>query len=201
MQEGHRPLNAQAAKVMRPGVTYEPSRYMPTENRDQRAAPAVRHPDAVKKHLRPLIGFSYARVTIIGLSADDEGQWVVRCRCGLFGFRSFSEIANLKNDQDSCNRCYAEMKILRKEMERRLGRAVHPSEVPGACSQRRPLPAGVILSKQQRKQMRANELRAAELQREIAAHNEAAKHRSRRVFEAPEQATSTMALAFARAKS
>jgi hypothetical protein len=208
IEGGHVPVNGKAAKVLRRGITFEVSKYMPGQVADQTVAPPMRHLEDIPSHLHPLIGFSYARMTVIGLCVDSthdgKGMWVVRCQCGMFAIRQLSTIANLDNRHDCCARCRADLRIRRDELGRRLRRRVQVGELPGACPPRGPLPAGVILSPKKRSKLRAKEKqrRNKEEQRrkELEAVRQMDALRRQRSFPVAEPTSSMMEMAFAVAK-
>lgn len=54
-----------------------------------------------------LTGITFGRFTVIGLSSELPGRWVVKCGCGGFETRRAAAIKNPNNSHDSCRACMA----------------------------------------------------------------------------------------------
>lgn len=72
-----------------------------------------------------LTGKKFARFTVIGLSAEFKGNWVVRCSCGKYSCRTKKAINNTKNTQDRCEHCRHLAYLKRDEIWRRTGKEVN----------------------------------------------------------------------------
>ena len=52
-----------------------------------------------------LRGIKFGRFTVIGISAMNNKNWVVRCQCGVYSERKSRSVLNPKNQSDMCELC------------------------------------------------------------------------------------------------
>lgn len=52
-----------------------------------------------------LTGMTKDRLTVVGLSQNKLGKWVVRCTCGTYEFRKAKSLHNMNIVNDCCNNC------------------------------------------------------------------------------------------------
>ncbi|MFA4974651.1 MAG: hypothetical protein WC683_18755 [bacterium] len=52
-----------------------------------------------------LIGLQFGRFRVVGLSAELNGRWVVRCVCGKYEFRTARAIRGEHAELDKCSYC------------------------------------------------------------------------------------------------
>lgn len=75
-------------------------------------------------------GFKKGKFTVVGLAANRNGQWVVKCQCGTYETRVTKALRNPNNAFDACVHCQRDA-YLRKEARR-------------MCFQQPPKPAGTL---------------------------------------------------------
>jgi len=96
------PMDKTAAMAVQKGIHFEP------KMKKSNCVTLDVKPD-IKKQWPPtgfeLVGHRFGRFTVIGLSADYPGRWVVRCDCGKHEFRSAKAARNPKNNDDGCIFC------------------------------------------------------------------------------------------------
>ena len=117
------PVNKTAALVVSRGYQYEPDKKVKTHDSD--------HPLPIRRVTRlerryhaflDLTGRNFGRFTVIGLSQDHAGSWVVRCQCGRYTTRKKKAILNPENTQDRCEYCRHLAFLRRRETYRRTGK-------------------------------------------------------------------------------
>ena len=95
------PINKTAALVTGKGTHFDPvikpSCYATTDIR-----PRLR---PVPKNTLDLTGVRFGRFVVVGLPADLNDRWVVKCDCGNYEHRRAKAIRNLANNVDRCNVC------------------------------------------------------------------------------------------------
>ena len=110
------PIDRVAARVT--GVS---DRYIPDVNiltADQATPIRVRQ---LPWNFRPaddLTGTRRGRLTVIGLSADFNSRWVVRCDCGVYTLRTPKAVKNESNETDRCGECRHLSYLKRKDLWR-----------------------------------------------------------------------------------
>lgn len=135
---GMTPVNKQASRVISSGLHFAPT-LKPGTEREQKEPFATRPLSAIPLNIRHLISFHFGRLVVIGYSTE-PGRWVVRCACGTYSLRRTKAVTNPVNIADACRSCRAMLQIQRRDVSRRTGREVDIEELPGACTERPPLP-------------------------------------------------------------
>lgn len=121
------PIDRVAARVVGKGVHWTPNKKVQTADSETPLPIAdLRTLDPqVKKISQKVIGTRCGRLTILGLSAEKRGRWVVRCQCGMFTLRTFKALNNPKNNTDCCEQCRHLLHLKRSEIHRRTGKDVN----------------------------------------------------------------------------
>ncbi|WP_148050978.1 hypothetical protein [Pseudomonas fluorescens] len=129
MKQGHeRPVDRMAARVVGAGVTHE---YSISDGAVNSFLPLpVRKPnrnEAGQDCFVDLTGRKFGRLTVVGISAEVNARWVVRCVCGSYGLRTAKTIKNA--DQEACcHQCHLLAVAKRKDLIRRTGKFVDTKE-------------------------------------------------------------------------
>lgn len=127
------PVNKTAALVVSKGEHYEMSSKIKLKE-------YVGPPRMVAKEDYPkssgfidLTGREKGRLKVIGLMAEENGRWVVRCVCGTYTTRSARSIKSIERNPnaayDACAECMHAIMRKRKEIYRLTGREVTNAEV------------------------------------------------------------------------
>ncbi len=119
------PINKTAAIVTGAGEHYTPNKKIQTGDSDFPIK--SRNPNSSEKasdNFTDLTGVKYGRFTVIGISAEHHGKWVVRCVCGVYTTRKTKAIKNKNNNLDRCEACRHAMFLKREEYFRRTGREI-----------------------------------------------------------------------------
>lgn len=117
------PANGAAARVLRPGVKYEPMKKVCTA--DQATPFKVRQ---ITKHLSAnssftdLTGHRFGRLTAYGLAEGSNARWACRCDCGTYVLRTAKAVINPTNNKDRCERCRHLEYLKREDYWRQTGR-------------------------------------------------------------------------------
>jgi hypothetical protein len=111
------PINKTAALVLSSGVNYVSPKVI--QNAD-RQTPIETRP--LPKGVINLTGLVVGRLTVIGLSKESKGCWVVRCACGIFTLRRAKALKNARNHWDRCEECRHLAYLKRTEHWRRTGK-------------------------------------------------------------------------------
>jgi hypothetical protein len=119
------PVDRVAALVTGTGEHFEPNIRVQTKDSDTplRVAPITRQLRMCPT-FDDLTGNRAGRLTVLGLSADFNRQWVVRCDCGRYSTRRKKSILNPENTQDRCAHCRYLAFLKRNEVWRRTGKDV-----------------------------------------------------------------------------
>jgi hypothetical protein len=99
-------INKTAALVVGEGMHYTP--YVISQNNDNEFYLKTKNiqKSAMNNHtFVDLTGYRVGRLTVIGLSADFDKKWVLRCDCGIYTTRKTKAIKNEKNAHDMCDTC------------------------------------------------------------------------------------------------
>jgi len=115
------PVNKQSAIVTSQGECYTPNKKIQTSDSDTplKTAPLPQKPG---RNFLDLTGVRRGRLTVIGLSADQNNRWVARCDCGTYTLRTARAIKNPANTQDRCEHCRHLAFLKREEFYRRTGK-------------------------------------------------------------------------------
>lgn len=98
------PINKKAATVTQTGIHFNSRKRLPEGYKHWKTQPPLRK--SVPHFLRYLLGRTFGRFTVVGLSNETKKQlWVVRCSCGSFETRWEKAIRNPKNSDDCCSEC------------------------------------------------------------------------------------------------
>lgn len=127
------PINITAALVVSKGVHYEMTSKIQVPE-------YVGPPQIIPRHKLPtspsfidLTGRQKGRLKVLGLMAEEQGRWVVRCACGTYTTRSAKSIkstdVNPNAHFDACRECMHFAQMKREEIFRRTGKDVNISEV------------------------------------------------------------------------
>lgn len=126
------PVDRVAARVIRPGVKYEPAKRIQTA--DQPTPFQV--VKLTQSHLRnpsfkDFTGRRVGRLTVYGLSTD-SGRWACRCDCGTYTLRTAKSIRNPNNATiDRCEHCRHLACLQREDHYRQTGRNKPPAAPAG----------------------------------------------------------------------
>lgn len=126
MKIGHEmPVNGTAARVMSAGFGYKSKKVfgcicspLPVP---MRAATTL---ELNNQTWANLAGKKFGRFTVVGISEERLGMWVVRCVCGNYSERKAKSIRNPSNSADCCEECRSLLYIKREDIRRRTGRNV-----------------------------------------------------------------------------
>lgn len=107
--------NGTAARVLRPGVAYQPSKTIttadqPTQFRTKGITPQM----LLSPSFTDLTGRRVGRLLVYGLADGKEGRWACRCDCGTHTLRTRKALVNPSNDKDRCEHC-RHLAFLRRE--------------------------------------------------------------------------------------
>jgi hypothetical protein len=122
------PINKTASRVISAGTHYDPA--LKERGADQREPYPTRSLKQVAPVQRHLIGATFGRMTVIGLSLQAK-RWVVRCACGTYTLRRAHAITNPENGYDCCMECYHLLVQKKRDIARRTGRLTCKEAVPG----------------------------------------------------------------------
>ncbi|WP_143038324.1 hypothetical protein [Pseudomonas saponiphila] len=129
MKPGHeRPVDRMAARVVGAGINYE---FKVSEGAVNSFLPLPTRPvSRAETHqacFTDLTTTKFGRLTVIGISAEVNARWVVRCVCGTYGLRTAKAIKNAAPDA-CCHQCHLLALAKRKDLARRTGRVVPVEE-------------------------------------------------------------------------
>lgn len=111
------PINRSAGvAVGSRGVHYEPKLNNARVTLD--APPRMRPPPP---NAPDLVGLQFGRLRIVGLSAELNGRWVVRCVCGKYEFRSARAARGEHAELDACSYCQHLDKLKHQDRIRQFG--------------------------------------------------------------------------------
>lgn len=103
------PIDKTAAMVVSKGYQYEPdinaSKVNPYDSELPLPTRVVSKAMTQSPYFTDLKGHKLGRLTVLGLSQDHKGLWIVRCQCGIYSARNKKSLLNSKNINDRCNRC------------------------------------------------------------------------------------------------
>lgn len=96
------PVNRLAARILKPGINYEPDKII-----DQRHWDARPKTIPVSRSIKNVTGKKFGRFTVVGLYLRDKrgSLWAVKCVCGSFETRRTRSVINPSNDKDRCDKC------------------------------------------------------------------------------------------------
>ena len=124
------PINKLAAIVVCKGVHFIPHKKVNTNDSE---LPLVTTPiTSAMRHnssFEDLTGRRIGRFTVLGLSKDFGGTWVVRCDCGTYSTRKKKAILNTANEQDRCEHCRHLAYLQREEFFRRTAKHLDIKEL------------------------------------------------------------------------
>lgn len=120
------PVNKTAGLITGRGEHWTPNKRIQTADSDTPlpVRDLRREPSKTVEMARALVGKRCGRLTVIGLSADQNKRWVVRCQCGTYTLRSAKAISNPNNKLDCCENCRHLLYLKRNEIFRRTGKYV-----------------------------------------------------------------------------
>ena len=105
-------INRTATNALKGGYSYsaEMNTQKMEEVGDTKIKPDYRtHPFSGTEFsaFKDLLGKKYGHFTVLGLSHQRAGRWVVRCSCGIYSFRKARAIRNgiINKSNDSCEEC------------------------------------------------------------------------------------------------
>lgn len=126
------PINKTAALVVGKGIDWTPNKKILTADSDfplTIRSMIGENPQAIHM-VQTLVGKRCGRLTILGLSNDYKGKWVVRCQCGTFTLRNKKVLTNPENMKiDCCENCRHLLYIKRAEHFRRTGKEITWSDL------------------------------------------------------------------------
>jgi hypothetical protein len=122
------PIDQTASRVISAGTQYDPA--LKDRGPDQRDPYPTRPLNQVVPSQRHIIGATFGRMTVIGLSFHPK-RWVVRCACGTYTLRRAHAITNPENAYDCCMECYHLRVQKARDIERRTGKLTCKEAVPG----------------------------------------------------------------------
>lgn len=117
------PVDGVAARVLRPGVKYEPRKRILTADQ---SAPftvvAFTRAHRNSPYFMDLTGRRVGRLTVYGLT-QNGGRWACRCDCGAHTLRTAKAIKNPSNAAvDRCEHCRHLAFLQREDHYRQTGR-------------------------------------------------------------------------------
>lgn len=125
------PVDRVAARVVGKGVDWTPNKRIQTADSETPLPTAIieRMNPQARTVAETVIGRRCGRLTVLGLSADRKGRWVVRCQCGTYTLRTYKAITNPANTVDCCEQCRHLLYLKRAEIHRRTGKDVEWSDL------------------------------------------------------------------------
>lgn len=118
-----RPVNRNAARVIKDGVNYSLSHkanvlYQRTPLPTQKPSKEqLNH-----SNFFDLTGERRGRLTVLGQLLGNARWWVCRCDCGNYTLRRAKAVKNKNNEQDRCDECRHLAYMKREEHFRRTGK-------------------------------------------------------------------------------
>lgn len=99
-----KPVNKTAALVVSKGFSFD---FSTNHHHDSDMPLPTRRPKRIElanPNFADLTGLQYGRLTVIGLSRDCLGRWVVRCSCGTYSVRK-TKVVKKQSADDMCEKC------------------------------------------------------------------------------------------------
>ncbi len=123
------PIDRLAARVvMFSGEHYIPNKKILTKDNEMPLSISNLEKEKQSPKFEDIRGKKFGRFTVIGLSSEIKGRWVVRCDCGTYSLRKKKAIFNPLNTQDRCENCRHLAYLKRSEYTRRTGHDIDINE-------------------------------------------------------------------------
>lgn len=117
------PVDRVAARVVAPGQEYVPDKKVVNHDSDLPLSIRPFNKAEVKAQgFIDLRAHRFGRFIVLGISAEHQGRWVVRCACGRYSTRTTKAIKNPRNSEDRCEHCRHLAFLKREEYYRRHGK-------------------------------------------------------------------------------